>query len=91
VNDNFFNSKLTERILFLKFFSLKGFGLGLTFIVPMSLVTKWFPEAKGKASAFIFLGMGISGVIFPELSTNYINPLNLSPDRPYSDKFQDEK
>ncbi len=65
--------------------------MGLTFIIPISFVTKWFPDAKGKVSAFIFVGMGISSVIFPELATYYINPSNLSPDRSYSEKFQDEK
>ena len=65
--------------------------MGLTFIIPISFVTKWFPESKGKVSAFVFLGMGISSVIFPELATYYINPENLSPDKPYSDDFLEEK
>lgn len=65
--------------------------MGLSFIVPISLVTKWFPESKGSASAFLFLGFGISSVFFPEFATYYINPKNLSPDRPYSSEFPDEK
>jgi len=92
-----------------------GAGMGMCFIVPVSLVTKvkhkyfylvfkfkviekfiyfkskWFPESKGKVTAFIFIGQGIGGVIFPAFSTYYVNPNNLAPDRPYSKDFPHEK
>jgi hypothetical protein len=42
-------------------------------------------------SSFVFIGSGIGSTIYPEFSTYYNNPENLSPDKPYSDKFPDEK
>lgn len=68
-----------------------GVGLGMSYIVPVSLVTQWFPEQKGKATAIIFVGFGLGSLIFPEFATYYINPSNLSPDKPFSEDYPDEK
>lgn len=65
--------------------------MGMSAVVPISLVTKWFPKSKGRVTAFIFIGQGIGGLIFPAFSTYYINPKNLVPDQPYSKNFPNEK
>jgi len=68
-----------------------GFGFGLAYIVPLSMAMKWWGKAKGKSTAIMVIGFSIGGFVFPEFVTNYINPDNLSPDKPYSDDHPNEK
>lgn len=63
----------------------------MNFIVPFSLALKWFPDATGKVSSFIFIGSGVGCMLFPEFATLYINPNNLVPEEPYSKDFPNEK
>ena len=52
---------------------------------------KWFPNSKGTANSAILFGYGAGGIIFNQVQTNFINPNNYSPDKPYSNEFPDEK
>jgi hypothetical protein len=52
---------------------------------------QWLAHSKGKASSIVLFGFGLGGFFFPELVSNYINPDNIEPDKPYSDEFPSEK
>ena len=52
---------------------------------------KWWPKHTGFASSIMMFGLGTGGVLFNQIETFYINPKNYSPDKPYSEKFPDEK
>ena len=52
---------------------------------------KWFPYSKAFANSVLLIGLGLGTVVFEQVQTLYINPENISPDKPYSDEFPDEK
>ncbi len=52
---------------------------------------KWFGKSRGKSSAVILFGLGSGSILFNQLETLYINPENYSPDKPFSEKYPDEK
>ncbi len=66
-------------------------GFGLAYIPSLSIGVKWFVESRGKASSFILFGLGSGSIVFNQIETLYINPNNYSPDKPFSDKYPDEK
>jgi MFS transporter, OFA family, oxalate/formate antiporter len=68
-----------------------GIGVGIAYLLPMEIVMKWFPNNRGLATSIIMLGSGASGIIFNQVQTQYINPNNIPPDKPYSEQFPDEK
>ena len=53
--------------------------------------SKTFPDNKGFANSVILFGFGASSIIFDQVETLYVNPDNYPPDKPYSDKFPNEK
>lgn len=65
--------------------------MGMCYILPLEFGMAWFPENKGFANSAILFGYGASAIIFSEVQTQYINPNNYSPDKPYSNEFQDER
>ena len=52
---------------------------------------KWWVKSKGKSTALVVTGFSVGGFIFAEFVTNFINPDNVSPDKPYSVDEPDEK
>ena len=54
-------------------------------------MSKWFPKSQGFATAVIMFGFGTGSLIFNQMQTLFINPNNYPPDKPYSDRFPDEK
>lgn len=71
--------------------AMAGLGTGFSYIGPLSIAMKWFPEKKGLANSAILFGYGASAIIFDQVQTIYINPDNYPPDKPYSLKYPDEK
>ncbi len=64
-----------------------GFGIGLAYVGPLACAMRWLPKWKGIASGIVVSGFGLSALIFNTVQTGYINPENVSPDRP--DPFDD--
>lgn len=52
---------------------------------------QWFPRKSGLAVSTILFGYGASSILFDQIQTMYINGDNLSPDKPFSPKYPDEK
>ncbi len=70
---------------------ITAIGFGFAYIPSLSIGVKWFVESRGKASSFILFGLGSGSIIFNQIETLYINPDNYSPDKPFSNKYPDEK
>lgn len=70
---------------------LNGIGVGIGYLTPLEVAMRWFPESRGFANSAILFGYGAGGIIFNQLQTQFINPDNYSPDKPYSDEYPDEK
>ncbi|RNA25051.1 oxalate:formate antiporter-like isoform X1 [Brachionus plicatilis] len=84
IQKSFFLVVLTYGILF-------GIGSGFAYSGPISLAIKWFPNKSGLSVSAILFGYGASSILFDQIQTMYINPGNLSPDKPFSSSFPDEK
>ncbi|MEM1985251.1 MAG: OFA family MFS transporter [Nitrososphaeria archaeon] len=64
-------------ILTLLYGLLGGIGVGITYGVPISVSTKWFPDKKGLAIGLTVLGFGLSALVMAPLMTYLI--LSLGP------------
>ena len=84
IKDNFGVFVLSQGVMF-------GMGYGLIYIVPTSICFKWFEKSKALASSLIFLGNGLGSLFFNLIGSIYINPENLSPDKPFSSDNSQEK
>mmetsp|Transcript_34100 Transcript_34100/g.42155 ORF Transcript_34100/g.42155 Transcript_34100/m.42155 type:complete len:250 (-) Transcript_34100:964-1713(-) len=67
---------------FAAFFALfvggQGICLGVSYMVPLQLGWKAYPEKSGLASGFIVGGFGLGALVFSFMATKLVNPLNLS-------------
>src|SRR5258706_309476 len=43
---------------------LTGFGVGMGYVAPVAVVTKWFPERRGLAGGMVVMGFGLGAVIY---------------------------
>ena len=41
-----------------------GFGVGMGYIVPVAVVTKWFPDRRGLGSGMVVMGFGLGTVFY---------------------------
>ena len=56
---------------------LSGSGVGMIYGVPMTLVTRWFPEKKGLAVGLVLVGFGLSPIITAPLARTLVENLGL--------------
>ena len=54
-----------------------GFGLALSYGLPLGVAMRWFPKKKGLVNGIIVGGFGLGAFIFNQVQTAYLNPLNL--------------
>src|SRR6218665_2279005 len=59
---------------------LSSLGTGLAYVAPLAAGMKWFPKNKGLVNGITVAGYGLGSLIFTQVQTTYLNPLNLSPD-----------
>ena len=57
---------------------LLGFALGIAYSAPISMGIKWMPGKGGLASGIIVAGFGCGALIFNQVQSWIINPLNRS-------------
>ena len=56
-----------------------GAGAGIAYVAPMVNAMKWFPKKKGLVSGITMGGFGLGALIFTQVQTAYLNPLNKHP------------
>jgi MFS family permease len=55
---------LGKNWLYLTYSIIGGFGNGMAYITPVSMVTKWFPDKRGLASGMVVMGFGIGAFLY---------------------------
>src|SRR5437879_6207637 len=50
--------------LYLTYGLVGGFGVGMGYVTPVAVVTKWFPERRGLAGGIVVMGFGLGAVIY---------------------------
>lgn len=55
-----------------------GTALGLTYLVPVRIGWKLYPQSPGLVSGIVIGGFGLGSLIFLQVCTNIVNPENLS-------------
>eukprot|EP01133_Synstelium_polycarpum_P003607 gene3607-4132_t len=55
-----------------------GYGLGLTYISPVSALLKWFPDHRGLAAGFAVAGFGAGSIAFSEIPLHIISSVGLA-------------
>jgi MFS family permease len=67
----------TIYILTLTYGVISGAGVGIAYGVPMTAVSKWFPERKGLAVGLVLVGFGLSPVVTAPLIRQLIDAFGL--------------
>jgi OFA family oxalate/formate antiporter-like MFS transporter len=50
--------------LYLSYGVMGGFGLGMGYVSPVAMVTKWFPDHRGFASGLVLTGFGLGAFFY---------------------------
>ena len=50
--------------LYLTYGMIGGFGVGMGYVTPVAVVTKWFPDRRGLATGMVVTGFGLGAVIY---------------------------
>ncbi|EFA78665.1 oxalate/formate antiporter [Heterostelium album PN500] len=65
-------------LIYIGYGILGGFGLGLTYISPVSTLQKWFPDHRGLSSGFAVCGFGAGSIAFGQIPLPIIEKVGLS-------------
>ncbi|MDP9111525.1 MAG: MFS transporter, partial [Candidatus Eremiobacteraeota bacterium] len=55
--------------MYLTYGVIGGLGLGMAYITPVAMVTKWFPDKRGFASGMVVMGFGLGAFIYNQIVT----------------------
>jgi MFS family permease len=50
--------------LYLSYGAIGGFGIGMAYVTPVAVVTKWFPLQRGLGSGLVVMGFGLGAVVY---------------------------
>jgi MFS transporter, OFA family, oxalate/formate antiporter len=50
--------------LYLTYGVLGGFGVGMAYVTPVAVVTKWFPDRRGLGSGMVVMGFGLGACLY---------------------------
>lgn len=53
--------------LYLTYGVIGGLGLGMGYITPVAVVTKWFPDKRGLASGMVVMGFGLGAFVYNQI------------------------
>jgi MFS family permease len=53
--------------LYLTYGVIGGLGLGMAYITPVAMVTKWFPDKRGLASGMVVMGFGLGAFFYSQI------------------------
>jgi OFA family oxalate/formate antiporter-like MFS transporter len=65
--------------LYLSFGVIAGIGLGLSYIVPVAVLVKWFPERRGMITGLAVGGFGAGALITAPVATRLIQSVGVLP------------
>ncbi len=65
--------------LYLSYGVIGGFGLGLGYIVPVSVLVKWFPDRRGLITGIAVGGFGAGALVTAPLATRLIASIGVLP------------
>ena len=63
-------SRLGAWWIYLSYGLIGGFGVGLAYITPVAVVTKWFPDKRGLGSGMVVMGFGLGAFFYNNLLKN---------------------
>src|SRR5438874_9593454 len=64
-------------LLYLSYGVLGGIGLGLSYIVPVATLLKWFPDKRGMITGIAVAGFGAGALIAAPLATRLITAIGV--------------
>ncbi len=59
-----FTAELGVWWLYLTYGAIGGFGLGMGYVSPVAMVTKWFPDHRGAAGGLVVTGFGLGAFFY---------------------------
>ncbi len=65
--------------LYLTYGVIGGIGLGFAYIVPISVLVKWFPDRRGLMTGIAVGGFGIGALIVAPIATSLIHNIGVLP------------
>jgi OFA family oxalate/formate antiporter-like MFS transporter len=65
--------------LYLSYGVIGGIGLGFGYIVPVSVLVKWFPDRRGLITGIAVGGFGAGALVTAPLATNLIKSIGVLP------------
>jgi OFA family oxalate/formate antiporter-like MFS transporter len=65
--------------LYVSYGGIGGFGLGLAYIVPVSVLVKWFPDRRGLITGIAVGGFGAGALVTAPLATHMIRSIGVLP------------
>ena len=70
----FFLSSFTSSLtmFYICYGVMGGLGIGLAYIVPVSVVVRWFPDKKGLISGLLTMGMALGTFVLGSLGANHL-------------------
>ena len=64
--------------LYLTYGVIGGIGLGFGYIVPLTVLTGWFPDKRGQITGLAVTGFGLGALITSPLATHFIAAIGVS-------------
>lgn len=64
-------TRLGAAALYVTYGVIGGFGLGMAYVSPVAMVTKWFPGHRGLASGLVLTGFGLGAFFYNALVSLY--------------------
>jgi OFA family oxalate/formate antiporter-like MFS transporter len=68
----------TLPMLYLTYGVIGGIGLGFGYIVPLTVLTAWFPERRGQVTGLAVAGFGLGALIMSPIATHLITAIGVS-------------
>eukprot|EP01084_Bolivina_argentea_P226010 381837_1 len=90
-SNNTINGITTIILLCISFNVLSAIGGGITYVPPIIIGTKWFPNNQALVTSIITLGWTVAPFLYNYAQTLYINPTNIKVTIVYDDNNNNTK
>lgn len=62
-------ASLGKYWLYLTYGIIGGWGMGMAYVTPVAMVTKWFPDRRGFGSGMVVMGFGLGAFFYNQIVT----------------------